>query len=87
MEWALWPKTFHDDELRVDVRLVRALIDGALPEYASLPLSALGASGSSNALFRWRPRIGRRGARSRNAGTSRRWTSIWMPHYRYGNRP
>ena len=42
----------HDDELRVDVRLVRALVDGALPEYASLPLSPLGSSGSSNALFR-----------------------------------
>jgi aminoglycoside phosphotransferase (APT) family kinase protein len=44
--------TLHDDELRVDVRLVRALVDGALPEYASLPLSTLGFSGSSNALFR-----------------------------------
>ena len=32
--------------------LVRALVDGALPEYASLPLSPLGFSGSSNALFR-----------------------------------
>src|SRR5664279_4935888 len=44
--------TLHDDELRIDVRLVRALVDGALPEYASLPLSPLGSSGSSNALFR-----------------------------------
>ena len=42
----------HDDELLIDLRLVRALVDGALPEYASLPLSRLRASGSSNALFR-----------------------------------
>lgn len=42
----------HEDELRIDVSLVRALVDRALPEYASLPLSRLSASGSSNALFR-----------------------------------
>ncbi|WP_024286162.1 aminoglycoside phosphotransferase family protein [Cellulomonas sp. KRMCY2] len=42
----------HDDELLIDLNLVRALVDRALPEYASLPLSRLGASGSSNALFR-----------------------------------
>ena len=49
-----WPvaDTFHDDELRIDVRLVRALVDGAFPEFASLPLSPHGSSGSSNALFR-----------------------------------
>lgn len=42
----------HDDEFLIDVRLVRALVDRALPECASLPLSPLRASGSSNALFR-----------------------------------
>ena len=42
----------HDDELLIDLSLVRALIDRALPEYASLPLSPLRASGSTNALFR-----------------------------------
>ena len=42
----------HDDELLIDLSLVRALIDRALPEYASLPLSRLRASGSTNALFR-----------------------------------
>ena len=47
-----WADTLHDDALPVDVRLVRALVDGALPEYASLPLSPLGFSGSSDALFR-----------------------------------
>ena len=42
----------HDDELLIDLSLVRALVDRALPEYASLPLSRLRASGSTNALFR-----------------------------------
>ena len=42
----------HDDELLIDLSLVRALLDRALPEYASLPLSRLRPSGSTNALFR-----------------------------------
>ena len=42
----------HEDEFLIDLSLVRALVDRALPECASLPLSPLGASGSSNALFR-----------------------------------
>jgi len=44
--------TFHDDELPIDVYLVRALVDRAFPQYAPLPLSPLGLSGSSNVLFR-----------------------------------
>lgn len=42
----------HSDELRIDVPLVRALVDRDLPEHAALPLTPLGATGSTNALFR-----------------------------------
>jgi aminoglycoside phosphotransferase (APT) family kinase protein len=42
----------HDDELPVDVPLVRALVDRARPAYAGLSLAPLRASGSTNALFR-----------------------------------
>jgi len=42
----------HDDEIPIDLNLVRALVDRAFPGYASLSLRRLGASGSSNALFR-----------------------------------
>jgi aminoglycoside phosphotransferase (APT) family kinase protein len=42
----------HEDEFLIDLSLVRALVGRALPECASLPLSPLPASGSSNALFR-----------------------------------
>jgi aminoglycoside phosphotransferase (APT) family kinase protein len=42
----------HDDELPVDLALVRALVQDQLPAYASLPLTPLAASGSDNALFR-----------------------------------
>jgi aminoglycoside phosphotransferase (APT) family kinase protein len=42
----------HDDELPIDVDLVRALVDRDLPQYSGLPLRPLGASGSTNALYR-----------------------------------
>jgi len=45
----------HVDELPIDVGLVRALVDGAFPALAHLPLSRLESSGSSNALFRLGP--------------------------------
>jgi aminoglycoside phosphotransferase (APT) family kinase protein len=42
----------HDDEIPIDIGLVRKLVDDQFPQYASLPLHELGASGSSNLLFR-----------------------------------
>jgi aminoglycoside phosphotransferase (APT) family kinase protein len=42
----------HDDELPIDADLVRALVADALPQYAGLDVRPLGASGSTNALFR-----------------------------------
>jgi aminoglycoside phosphotransferase (APT) family kinase protein len=42
----------HEDEIPIDLDLVRALVDTQFPHYADLPLTRLGASGSTNALFR-----------------------------------
>jgi aminoglycoside phosphotransferase (APT) family kinase protein len=42
----------HDDELALDVDLVRRLVAQSLPQYATLGLKPLAAAGSSNALFR-----------------------------------
>ena len=42
----------HDDEIPIDMGLVRALVDRAMPQYADLPVRRLDASGSTNALFR-----------------------------------
>ncbi len=42
----------HDDELLVDLKLVRELVDRTFPQFSSLRLEALRLSGSSNALFR-----------------------------------
>lgn len=44
--------TLHADELPIDDALVRSLVDRDLPEYAGMTLTPLGASGSTNALFR-----------------------------------
>lgn len=44
--------TLHDDEIPIDIDLVRTLVDGQFPQYAGLPIARLGASGSTNALFR-----------------------------------
>jgi aminoglycoside phosphotransferase (APT) family kinase protein len=42
----------HAAEYPIDIGLVRKLVDGEFPQYAGLPLSRLGESGSTNALFR-----------------------------------
>ena len=42
----------HDNELRIDLDLVESLIAMQFPRYAGMPLLPLGASGSSNVLFR-----------------------------------
>jgi aminoglycoside phosphotransferase (APT) family kinase protein len=45
-------KPIHKNELPIDHALVRRLIDNQFPQYSTLPLSQLGASGSTNILFR-----------------------------------
>jgi aminoglycoside phosphotransferase (APT) family kinase protein len=45
-------RILHDDEIPIDARLVRALVDRAMPHCAGLPIRRLDSSGSSNALFR-----------------------------------
>ncbi len=42
----------HGDEIPIDTEMVRALVARTLPEYAGLDVHRLGASGSTNALFR-----------------------------------
>ena len=42
----------HANELPIDTALVRTLVDAAFPEHSNLPIERLGASGSTNALFR-----------------------------------
>jgi aminoglycoside phosphotransferase (APT) family kinase protein len=42
----------HDDEIPIDTGLVRALVNGAMPQYVDLPIQRMASSGSTNALFR-----------------------------------
>jgi aminoglycoside phosphotransferase (APT) family kinase protein len=42
----------HEDELPIDIELVRKLVAAQFPRYATLPLRKFGASGSTNVLFR-----------------------------------
>jgi aminoglycoside phosphotransferase (APT) family kinase protein len=44
--------TLHEDEIEIDLPLVRALVDRALPDFAGYPLRRLETSGSSNVLYR-----------------------------------
>jgi aminoglycoside phosphotransferase (APT) family kinase protein len=42
----------HDDEIPIDVPLVRKMVDSQFPDYSALPLNRLRESGSTNVLFR-----------------------------------
>ena len=42
----------HEDELDIDVRLVRRLLRGQLPHWGDLPIERLVSSGTDNAMFR-----------------------------------
>ena len=45
------PALLHEDELPIDTRLVRRLVERALPTHAGLPITPMPTSGSTNALF------------------------------------
>lgn len=69
----------HDDELEIDLLLVRALVDRAFPEFGSLPLSQLGCSGSSNALFRLGPELLVRLPRQPGGSATIEKEARWLP--------
>lgn len=69
----------HDDEFLIDLVLVRALVDRALPEWSSLPLSRLLASGSSNALFRLGDELLIRLPRQPGGTATIEKEALWLP--------
>jgi aminoglycoside phosphotransferase (APT) family kinase protein len=76
------PDQLHDDELSVDLGLVRALVDRLLPECAALPLSPLDASGSSNALFRLGDELLVRLPRQPGGSATIEKEARWLPQIR-----
>ncbi len=70
----------HADELRIDVALVRRLVDRAFPEYVRDGLRGLHDSGSSNALFRLGKDKLVRMPRQPGGGASIDKEASWLPH-------
>jgi len=69
----------HADEIPIDLPLVRALVDRALPACAALPLRPLGYSGSSNALFRLGEELLVRLPRQPGGSTTIDKEARWLP--------
>ena len=70
----------HDDEIPIELGLVRALVDRDLPGAARLPLVRLGASGSSNALFRLGDALVVRLPRQPGGGDTVAKEARWLPY-------
>lgn len=74
----------HEDELAVDANLVRKLVDHNFPQWADLPLTRLGASGSTNVQFRLGDtllvRLPRQAGGSSGIDKEFRWTPAIGPH-------
>lgn len=84
MESAIVTGPLHDDEIRIDLALVRGLVDRTRPALASLPLRPFGRSGSSNALFRLGDellvRLPRQPGESATISKEARWLPEVGPH-------
>jgi aminoglycoside phosphotransferase (APT) family kinase protein len=70
----------HDDELALDVRLVRSLVHSLSPSYDELPLRRLEASGSTNALFRLGDDLLVRLPRQPGGSTTIEKEERWLPY-------
>ncbi len=73
----------HDDEIPIDVDLVRRLIETQHPRYAALPLKRLDAAGSTNVLFRLGDhllvRLPRQPGGTAGIDVERRWLPVIGP--------
>tara|TARA_R110002072_G_scaffold46082_10_gene127996 strand:+ start:25965 stop:27038 length:1074 start_codon:yes stop_codon:yes gene_type:complete len=69
----------HDDELPIDIQLVKRLVASQFPQFKDLPLIQLGASGSTNILFRLGDELVVRMPRQPGAGTVILKEQQWLP--------
>ena len=69
----------HQNELKIDLPLVRALVDRAHPGFAAMSLRRLGSSGSSNALFRLGDDLLVRLPRQPGGSAAIDKEAIWLP--------
>lgn len=70
----------HADELPIDRRLVRGLLEVNLPAYSALPLERLRRTGSSNVLFRLGDHLLVRLPRQPGGGAGIAKEARWTPH-------
>ena len=70
----------HDDELAVDLDLVRALLGDLCPDWAGLPIERLASTGSSNALFRVGDDLLVRVPRQPDGGATIEKEARWLPY-------
>ena len=70
----------HDDELAVDLDLVRALLGDLRPDWAELPVERLATTGSSNALFRVGEHLLARLPRQPDGGATIEKEARWLPY-------
>lgn len=70
----------HDDELPIDVHLVKRLVASQFPQYKDLSLTRLGASGSTNILFRLGNELLVRLPRQPGAGEVILKEQQWLPY-------
>ena len=71
--------SLHDDELVIDVGLVRILVDTSFPAWSSLPLAPLDVAGSSNALFRLGDELLVRLPRQPGGSETIEKEALWLP--------
>ena len=71
--------SLHDDELVIDVGLVRTLVDTSFPAWSSLPLAPLDVAGSSNALFRLGDELLVRLPRQPGGSETIEKEALWLP--------
>jgi aminoglycoside phosphotransferase (APT) family kinase protein len=72
----------HDNELSISTGLVRALVDDQFPHYANLSITPLGASGSTNRLFRLGDELLVRLPRQPQSGKGISKERRWLPRIR-----
>ncbi len=72
----------HDNELSISPALVRTLVDSQFPQFAQLPIASLGASGSTNRLFRLGDELLIRLPRQPNSGRGISKERNWLPRLR-----
>jgi len=71
--------TLHDDEIPIDVELVRGLVDRAMPNASGLRLTPVETTGSSNSIFRLGDELAVRLPRQPGGSASIDKEARWLP--------